>query len=418
MRLPLSKSNFGLVSAFVAGILIVSGSQIAIAAFDAVNSDKVDGWHAVGAGATVSARSNKLVATNGSGRLPNNILAKAPDANRLDGLDGAAFQRRVTGTCTPGSVVTAVQANGDVVCATDRINGGDAQTLDGKNSTAFQEAGARTVVVRSGDTAAANGSALRSALAAIPSAGDAAPSDTNGWQLRLEPGLYDIGSTALALRQFVDVQGAGPGATVIQCGCSSNATATSAVVVGASAALRGVTLHNTGGGGNIVAGLYSDTTALVIEDVTVTFDSSSGTVVGMSLQGWTGRMRGVVIDVLPATGASNATGLTVSGGPSTIDTTRVTVSAGLSATAISIGGLSSLFATTASATPGLNGGNPLNVSSGTTTARASSFSGAAVRVGSGAIGRIADSMVANGVSNTGSLTCIGTYNTNFAPVTC
>jgi hypothetical protein len=58
------------------------------------NADKVDGKHAVGAGATVNSRKGKLVATKvGNGRLPNNIIVKAPDANKLDGLNSTAFAR-------------------------------------------------------------------------------------------------------------------------------------------------------------------------------------------------------------------------------------------------------------------------------------------------------------------------------------
>lgn len=62
------------------------------AVFDAQNADKVDGKHAVGAGASTANRKGKLVATSGTtGRLPNNIIAKAPDANKLDGFDSTKF---------------------------------------------------------------------------------------------------------------------------------------------------------------------------------------------------------------------------------------------------------------------------------------------------------------------------------------
>ena len=55
------------------------------------NADKVDGKHAVGANATVAARAGKLVATNSSGYLPNNIVLKAANADKLDGMDSKAF---------------------------------------------------------------------------------------------------------------------------------------------------------------------------------------------------------------------------------------------------------------------------------------------------------------------------------------
>lgn len=56
-----------------------------------VNADKVDGLHAVPARASRSSRAAKLVATNSSGYLPNDIIRKASDADRLDGMDSKAF---------------------------------------------------------------------------------------------------------------------------------------------------------------------------------------------------------------------------------------------------------------------------------------------------------------------------------------
>lgn len=56
------------------------------------NSDKVDGKHAVGAGTSVSNRKGKLVATGSAGRLPNNIIAKAPNADTVDGIDSRQLQ--------------------------------------------------------------------------------------------------------------------------------------------------------------------------------------------------------------------------------------------------------------------------------------------------------------------------------------
>jgi len=79
------------ITAVVTATVFAAGPTVAQAAFDAVNSDKVDGKHAVGAGASITSRAGKLVATNGSGRLPNNILAKAPDSESLDGKDSTEF---------------------------------------------------------------------------------------------------------------------------------------------------------------------------------------------------------------------------------------------------------------------------------------------------------------------------------------
>jgi hypothetical protein len=83
-----------IITAAVVSTVFMAGPSVAQAAYDAVNADKVDGKHAVGAGATVDARKGKLVATSPTtGRLPNDIIAKAPNADKLDGRDSTVFFR-------------------------------------------------------------------------------------------------------------------------------------------------------------------------------------------------------------------------------------------------------------------------------------------------------------------------------------
>ncbi len=82
------------VTTALMSLLAIGGIAVAAATYDATNADKVDGKHAVNADATVTARKGKLVATSPTtGRLPNNIIAKAPDADRLDGRDHTAFAK-------------------------------------------------------------------------------------------------------------------------------------------------------------------------------------------------------------------------------------------------------------------------------------------------------------------------------------
>ena len=80
----------GSVAALVAGgPAVAHGVKHALFAH---NADKVDGKHAVGAGASLNARKGKLVATSATtGLLPNSIIAKAPDADKLDDIDSASF---------------------------------------------------------------------------------------------------------------------------------------------------------------------------------------------------------------------------------------------------------------------------------------------------------------------------------------
>jgi hypothetical protein len=74
------------------GPAIAHGVQHALFAH---NADKVDGKNAVGSDASLAARRGKLVATNkNTGRLPNNIILKATNAERIDGIDSRDLSRR------------------------------------------------------------------------------------------------------------------------------------------------------------------------------------------------------------------------------------------------------------------------------------------------------------------------------------
>src|SRR5918997_4118574 len=81
------------VTAAVTAAVMVAGPAVGAAVVRyARNAGKVDGKHAVGAGARRSARAGKLVATSKrTGRLPNNIIAKAPDASELGGRKASKY---------------------------------------------------------------------------------------------------------------------------------------------------------------------------------------------------------------------------------------------------------------------------------------------------------------------------------------
>lgn len=72
------------------------------------DSDRVDNFHAVSSTATRADRANKLVATNAGGRLPNNIIVQAPDANTLDGIDSTNLLPG--GTVPRGTTIRGVYA--------------------------------------------------------------------------------------------------------------------------------------------------------------------------------------------------------------------------------------------------------------------------------------------------------------------
>lgn len=102
-----------------------------------------------------------------------------------------------------------------------------------------------------------NGAALLKALALIPS-----PSATRPYLIKLEPGVYDLGTGQLQLRPFVDIEGTGEDLTVITAqGKSDNPlNGPNGTVVGASnSELRFLTIQNRGGAGaqTLAIGVYA-----------------------------------------------------------------------------------------------------------------------------------------------------------------
>ncbi len=84
------------ISAVVIAVVTAAAPGVAqgVLAVAGLNADMVDGRHAVGFGATVDNRKGRLVATSGvTGRLPNDIIAKAPNADKVDGHDANGLTR-------------------------------------------------------------------------------------------------------------------------------------------------------------------------------------------------------------------------------------------------------------------------------------------------------------------------------------
>lgn len=84
------------------------------------NAHKVDGFHAVGAGAGKAKRAGKLVATNRNGRLPNNIIAHAPDADNLGGISASSYLTN----CDSGVVAGAGRIPADIGSTYSFVVGG------------------------------------------------------------------------------------------------------------------------------------------------------------------------------------------------------------------------------------------------------------------------------------------------------
>ena len=93
MRRALRQHLATILVAMVTAAVTAGGPALAAAVQQAMNADTVDSRHAVGAGASRTKRAGKLVATNDVGRLPDDIIAKAPNADRLDGVNSNRYAR-------------------------------------------------------------------------------------------------------------------------------------------------------------------------------------------------------------------------------------------------------------------------------------------------------------------------------------
>ena len=120
----------------------------------------------------------------------------------------------------------------------------------------------RTYVVGPVGTAAENGAALLAAHAAIPY-----PASQEGAALlRIEPGLYDLATSYLPMKQFVDIEGSGRGVTKITSAYCSSAIGT--VNGAAYAELRYLTVENTCSGAWGI-GIYSNSDGTRLTGLTV-----------------------------------------------------------------------------------------------------------------------------------------------------
>lgn len=149
----------------------------------------------------------------------------------------------------------------------------------------------RTLVVGPVGTPAQNGTALLAAMAAIPTPA----SQADAWLLKLEPGEYDLGTSPLTMKEWVDVEGSGEAVTTVSgaaCGpftgtvigaedtelrmlsventCSTPGQYSQAVYSGADGTLLR-RLHVTLGTADVVShGIWVTGSGVMIEDVVVT----------------------------------------------------------------------------------------------------------------------------------------------------
>jgi hypothetical protein len=282
--------------------------------------------------------------------------------------------------------------------------------------------GARVVVVNASGTAAANGKALVHALAGITH-----NSATTPYLLKLEPGIYNVSSSPLTDKSYVDIEGSGPDVTQINATKTGNlstltmpdhsavgdvsvrATATGGYAVGvwvdagahvdlsdvnASAALTAST------GAPTADGLFSD------GDVTAVDSSFSGTATGTAVWG-----QGVLVN---------------SGDTTLLDDTLTASSSGTTTATVGLNdfGTAAVRDSTITANPGsgATAGAVLTQGTGSATIEDSALvapgGGEAVATYGTSTLEVATSRVdGTAVHAAGTLKCIDSYKGDFATAT-
>jgi hypothetical protein len=119
---------------------------------------------------------------------------------------------------------------------------------------------------------AASGTALLNALAAITDATALKP-----YVLKLDPGGYNLGSTQLVMKPYVDIEGSGQASTIIQgAGNGDTSYLTGIIKTAAQAELRNLGVASTGSGYTTSIALYVPSGANTsIRDVTISAGNAS-----------------------------------------------------------------------------------------------------------------------------------------------
>ncbi|RCK72703.1 MAG: hypothetical protein ANABAC_1237 [Anaerolineae bacterium] len=134
----------------------------------------------------------------------------------------------------------------------------------------------RTVIVSPAGDEYANGQVLIDALNRISGA-----TSTNPYLLKIEPGVYNLGTAFLQMKEYVDIEGSGEGVTIVT--AAGSATNKGTVQGANNSELRFLTLQNTGGNTNAIA-IYNQFTSPRLTHVTAI--ASEGSVNNIAVLSW------------------------------------------------------------------------------------------------------------------------------------
>lgn len=176
----------------------------------------------------------------------------------------------------------------------------------------------------------ASGTALRNALAGIPS-----PSATNPWLLKIEPGIYDVQFNPLQMRSWVSIEGSGIEATTIRGNIGYNPqtfVGYFGMVEGANnAELRNLTVENTGSGQHRIAMLNRNASPRVYRVRFITQGDDNKGLYGILNLGLGGSASPILEEIeVRVTGGSLTTGIAYEGAATSaeIHRSRIVISGG------------------------------------------------------------------------------------------
>lgn len=186
-------------------------------------------------------------------------------ASRGAALSAAAIASAIIATqAPPAAAQTATRLNCDGCINTTQIRDGGIRAQDLAPGVLV----GRTVLVRAnGASAAANCNRLRNALTQIDDA-----NAENPVLVKLERGTYNCGSTPLAMKPFVTIEGAGRGFTRIV----GNTASDQGVLTGANdAALRNLSVEHLANGSGLAIAINTLGRRVSLTDVSIKIDSAT-----------------------------------------------------------------------------------------------------------------------------------------------
>lgn len=290
-------------------------------------SGGVPSVNSIGSAVTIAGAGTASVGTAGSTITVTGTGLSGVTAG--NGLTGGGSSGSPTVSASYGSPVAVGAANADgsatTLARSDHVHahgdqaGGSLHSAATTGTAGFMSAAdktklngtfayVRTIIVGPAlinSTSAANGAALIAALNGISGNSSTAP-----FLLKIEPGVYDIGATALTMKTYVDIEGSGENATFITATRGSGTLASASAVIGAAnAELRNLTVSNTSSSTNGIGYYVTNAAGARLRDVTI--NSTGGTTLSYGVFATTNvglTASRVTVTATSPGGASGATG--------------------------------------------------------------------------------------------------------------